>query len=227
VGQRLNTEVRDPDGRWIEIVGIAGDSKYASLGEAPAPVVYVPLEQQHETGVTLYVRTSGAPAGQVGQLRRAIQAIEPNLPVPDIQTVTDTIATGLYAPRMGAMLLSVLGALALLLASLGVYGVLAFSMSRRTREIGIRMALGADRRGVFSLVMREGMGLVGVGLGIGLLASLFAAASIRGFLFDVATYDPTTFAIVALVLVAVALAACYLPARRAMRVEPMVALRDS
>ena len=141
--------------------------------------------------------------------------------------MNDTIATSLYAPRMGAMLLTVFGGLALLLASLGVYGVLAFSISRRTREIGIRMALGADRRRVFGLVIREGMWLVGIGLAIGLGAGLYFSGSIKTFLYDVNTRDVTTFASVPCVLAAVALLACYLPARRAMKVDPMVALRDS
>jgi putative ABC transport system permease protein len=139
----------------------------------------------------------------------------------------DTIGWSLYAPRMGALLLSVFGALALLLAALGVYGVLAFSISRRMREIGIRMALGADKKRVFGLVLREGMWLVAIGLGIGLGAGLYASKWINSFLFDVSTRDVTTFVVVPCVLAAVALLACYLPARRAMRVDPMVALRDS
>jgi predicted permease len=227
IGKRFSTARAGADGPWIEIVGIARDSKYAALNEAPSAVVYVPIAQHHETGVTLYVRASVPPGQLVAQVRREIQAIEPNLPVPDIQTMSDTIGTSLYAPRMGAMLLSVFGALALLLASLGVYGVLAFSISRRTREIGIRMALGADRKRVFGLVLREGMWLVGIGLAIGLGAGLYASKWIKSFLFDVSTRDVTTFVVVPCVLVAVAFFACYLPARRAMRVDPMVALRDS
>jgi putative ABC transport system permease protein len=163
----------------------------------------------------------------VGQIRREIQSIEPNLPVPNVQTLRDTIANSLYAPRMGALLLSVFGGLALLLASLGVYGVLAFSISRRTRELGIRMALGADRRRVFGLVLREGMWLVGVGLAAGLVGGFYASASIQQFLFVVNARDWATFLTVPAVLTAVALLACYLPARRAMRVDPMVALRDA
>ena len=210
-----------------EIVGIARDAKYTSLSETSSPIVYQPLAQQHETGVTLYVRARVPPAQLVPQIRQEIQALEPNLPLPNIQTMNETIGTSLYAPRMGAMLLTIFGALALLLASLGVYGVLAFSISRRTREIGIRMALGADRGRVFGLVIREGMWLVGIGLAIGLAAGLYGSASIKSFLFNVSTHDVATFVTVPCVLATVALLACYLPARRAMRVDPMVALRDS
>jgi putative ABC transport system permease protein len=211
----------------IEIVGVARDSKYAALSEGVSPVVYFPLAQQHETGVTLYVRAAGSPENLVSQLRREIQAIEPNLPVPDVHTVRETVGTSLYVPRMGAILLTVFGGLAMLLAALGVYGVLAFSIARRTREIGIRVALGADRGRVLRLIVREGMTLVVMGLATGLAAGWFGATAIRGFLFDVSPRDVTAFTVVPLILAAVALVACYLPARRAMRVDPMVALRDS
>jgi putative ABC transport system permease protein len=226
IGKRL-TLGNGQSGSWIEIVGVARDSKYATLAEPDVPVLYLPIAQNHETGVTLYVRASVTPASLVAQIRREIQSIEPNLPMPSIQTMNDTIGTSLYAPRMGALLLTVFGGLALLLACLGVYGVLAFSIARRTREIGIRMALGADRRRVFGLVIREGMWLVGVGLAIGLGAALYSATWISTFLYDVSTRDTTTFTAVPLVLVATALLACYLPARRAMRVDPMRALRDA
>ena len=224
IGKRIGPAGSGP---WHEIVGIARDTKYAALSESPSGVLYQPLAQQHETGVTLYVRATGSPAALVSQVRREIQTLEPNLPVPNIQTMTETIGASLYAPRMGAMLLTVFGGLALLLASLGVYGVLAFSISRRTREIGIRMALGADRGRVFGLVIREGMWLVGIGLTIGLIGGLYASESIKRFLFEVSARDLATFVTVPWVLAAVALLACYLPARRAMRVDPMVALRDS
>ena len=216
-----------PNRPWTEIVGVTENTKYAALSEQPAAVLYQPLSQQHETGVTLYVRAAGSPAALVPLIRGEIQALEPNLPVPNIQTMTQTIGTSLYAPRMGAMLMTVFGGLALLLASLGVYGVLAFSISRRTREIGIRMALGADRSRVFGLVIREGMWLVGVGLALGLAGGFYAGESIKRFLFEISARDLTTFVTVPWVLAAVALLACYLPARRAMRVDPMVALRDS
>ena len=226
IGKRLRTVVAQ-DGPWTEIVGIARDTKYATLAETGVPIMYLPIAQNHETGVTLYVRARVAPAGLVPQIRQEVQAIEPNLPLPTIQTMNDTIGASLYAPRMGAMLLTVFGGLALLLACLGVYGVLAFSIARRTREIGIRMALGADRRGVFGLVIREGMWLVGIGLAIGLGGALYASTWIRAFLYDVSSRDFATFTTVPLVLAAMALLACYLPARRAMRVDPIQALRDS
>jgi predicted permease len=227
IGKRFTTGFSNASGQWTEIVGIARNSKYAALSEPSTPVVYMPMTQRHETGVTLYVRASVSPAALVSTIRREIQSLEPNLPVPDIQTMTQTIGTSLYAPRMGAVLLSVFGGLALLLASLGVYAVLAFSISRRTREIGIRIALGANRHGVLGLVLREGMSLVATGLAIGLLAGYFASKWIQGFLFDVSPRDLTTFTVVPCVLAAVALLACYLPARRATRVDPVIALRDS
>jgi predicted permease len=223
IGKRFRTAVT---GSWVEIVGIVKDTKYTSLRETPTSMIFQPVAQQHETGVVLYVRTAGSPALLVPQLRAEVRSLEPNLPLPIVQTMTDTIGASLYAPRMGAVLLTIFGGLALLLASLGVYGVLAFSISRRTREIGIRMALGADRRSVFGLVIREGMWLVGIGLAIGLLGGYYASESIKRFLFEVSARDVTTFATVPWVLAAVALLACYLPARRAMRVDPMVALRD-
>ena len=212
-------------GDWVEIVGVARDSKYAALSEPDRPVVYMPLAQRHETGVVLYVRANGALAPIVSQVRREIQAIEPHLPVPDPLTMGETVATSLYAPRMGAMLLAIFGGLALLLASLGIYGVLSFSIARRTREIGIRVALGADGRRVTALVLREGMSLVGLGLAIGLGAGFYLSESVKAFLFDVSPRDLTTFAIVPCVLVAVALLACYVPARRALRVDPLTALK--
>jgi putative ABC transport system permease protein len=177
--------------------------------------------------MTLYVRAAGSPAALVTQMRREIQALEPNLPLPQVETMRETIAASLYVPRMGAVLLAVFSGLALILASLGVYGVLAFSIARRTREIGIRMALGADRRGVLRLVLREGMTLVAVGLALGLAGGYYASESIRTFLFVVSPQDAATFVVVPCVLVVVALVACYVPARRATRVDPMIALREA
>jgi putative ABC transport system permease protein len=223
VGRRLSST--GPDGPWREIVGVVKDSKYASLLEDRTPFVYFPLSQNHETGMTLHVRASGDPASVVRAVRREIQAIEPNLPVPTIQPMTETIGGSLYVARMGAWLLGVFAGLALLLASIGVYGVLAFSISRRTRELGIRLALGAEARDVFTLVIREGMVLVGAGVVIGLAGGFAGAGTLAQFLYGVSAFDPVTFIAVPSILALVALAACLIPARRAMNVDPTEALR--
>ena len=224
VGARISID--GPAGPWREIVGVVRDSKYGGLSEDAVPVVYVPLAQNHETGMTLYVRASVPPETIAAALRRAINALEPNLPVPAVRTMRETIGTSLYAARMGAWLLGAFGALALLLAVIGIYGVLAFSISRRTREMGIRLALGADSRRVFLLVVRDGMMLVGVGIFIGVVGGLAGARSLSTFLYGVSTSDPVTFAGMVAVLCTVALAACAIPARRAIRVSPVMALRQ-
>jgi len=224
LGKRVS--VNGPQGPWREIVGVVSDTKYLTLGEESTPLVYLPLAQNHETGVTLHVRTSVDPAALIAPVRRELQALEPNLPVPNIQTMRETIGTSLYAARMGALLLTAFGALAMLLAAIGVYGVLAFAVSRRTRELGVRMALGASASDVFALVLREGMLLVALGIAIGLAAAAVGARSLASFLYGVSTNDAAAFLSVPLVLACVALLACYFPARRAMRVDPMVALRS-
>jgi predicted permease len=228
MGRRFSTGVNRATGQphWVEVIGVARDSKYTSLREGDAPVVYLPLSQQHETGVTLYVRAIGSPGAIAPQIRREIQAIEPGLPVLNPRTMGDTVATSLYAPRMGATLLSVFGGLALLLATLGIYAVLAFSIGMRRREIGIRMALGADRRSVTTLVLKEGMALVALGIALGLTLSVGLAESMRRFLFDVSPRDLTTFAVVPALLMGVALVACYLPARKAAKVDPLTVMRS-
>jgi len=223
IGGRISVD--GSGGPWREIVGVVRDSKYSTLSEAAVPVAYLPLSQNHETGMTLYVRASVPPASLAGSLRREIQALEPNLPVPNIRTMAETIGTSLYAARMGAWLLTVFGGLALLLAVIGVYGVLSFSISRRTREMGIRLALGADTHRVFLLVVRDGMSLVAVGVLIGLAGGLAAARAIASSLNGVSSTDLPTFTLAIGLLIAVALVACALPARRAIRVNPITALR--
>ncbi len=216
---------RGQRGPWYEIVGVVGDSKYATLGEEEARMVFMPVAQNHETGMTLYVRTSIPPETVLGSLRREIQALEPNLPVPDIATMSDTVATSLFPARLGAWMIALFGGLALLLAAIGVYGVLSFSIARRTREMGIRLALGAHVSQVFLLVIRDGMTLVGVGVAIGMTAGFLAARSLASFLYGISTSDLATFVVATLVLLTVALVACMIPAKRATAVNPIVALR--
>ena len=214
-----------PQGPWREIVGVVRDSKYGTLGEGTVPIVYLPLAQNHETGMVLYVRAAVPPGSLVAGIRREIQAIEPNLPVPEIDTMAETVGTSLYAPRMGAWLLGIFGLLALLLAAVGIYGVLSFSIARRTREMGIRLALGARTRDVFLLVVRDGMVLVIAGIVIGLAAGLTGAQSLSSLVYGMSAWDPAAFTVVTCLLGAVALLACVVPARRAMRVDPITALR--
>jgi predicted permease len=223
IGARVS--VGGSAGPWREIVGVVRDSKYGTLSEPAVPVAYLPLTQNHETGMFLYVRASVPPASLVGTLRREIQRLDPNLPVPNIRTMTDAIGTSLYAARMGAWLLAVFGGLALVLAVVGIYGVLSFSVSRRTREMGIRLALGADTHRVFLLVVRDGMLLVGGGILIGLAGGLAGARAIASAFPGVPSNDLPTFAVTIALLTTVALIACAIPARRAIRVNPITALR--
>ncbi len=223
---RARVSFNGRQGPWREIVGVVGDSTYAELGEASLPVAYLPVGQNHESGMTLYMRASVPPATLIASLRLEIQELAPNLPVAGIETMTKTIGTSLYAARMGAWLLAGFGGLALLLAAIGIYGVLSFSVARRTREMGIRLALGAAARQVFLSVVRDGMTLVGVVAVVGLIGGFVVARSLAGFLYGVPTSDPATFAGTATILVAIALVACIVPARRAMRVNPITALRS-
>jgi predicted permease len=208
-----------------EIVGIARNSNALFLGEDPRPIIYQPMVQSYLPFVALYVRTAGDPKNLLGTVRSEVQSLDRNLPITNISTMPDLIAQGLWAPRMGAGLLAVFGVLALLLAAIGIYGVLAYSVSQRSHEIGLRMALGAQQRDVLALIMKQGAALIGAGVAVGLVASFALARFISSLLFGVSATDPVTFAGTPLLLAAVALLASYIPARRAAKVDPMIALR--
>jgi predicted permease len=223
LGKRLSFNATQ--GPWREIVGVVGTSKYVSLGENPTPIAYIPLLQNHETGMTLHVRTIGEPSSVAGAIRNEVQSLEKNLPLGNPELMSERVANSLYAARMGAILLAVFGGLALLLASIGLYGVMSFAVSRRTREMGIRMALGARPVDVFRLVLRQGMTLVVIGLVFGLLVAAMVTRLLASFLYGVSTSDALTFTAIPVLLTLVALLACFLPARKATKVEPLVALR--
>lgn len=222
LGQRVS--FRGAQGPWSEIIGVVGDSKYRTLGETARPVTYVPLGQNHETGMTMHVRTSGDPKMIAATVRREIQSLDPNLAV-NLQTLNEVLVASLFAARMGAVLLAIFGSLALLLAGIGLYGVMSYAVSRRTREIGIRMALGAQTGNVLRLVLREGLTLVGGGVSAGLLAAFALTRLVVSFLYGVSALDWMTFVAIPIVLGLVALLASYLPARRAAKVDPIIALR--
>jgi putative ABC transport system permease protein len=223
LGKRLS--FRGAQGPWAEIVGVARDIKYRTLGETPRPTVYVPLLQNHETGMALHVRTIGDPVSVAGAVRREVQALDQNLPVTNLQPMTAVLGSSLFAARMGAVLLAIFGLLALLLAAVGLYGVMSYTVARRTREIGIRMALGAQTGNVLRLVLKEGMALVGGGVAVGLIVAAAVTRLLASFLYGVSPLDAATFAAIPLVLALAALLATYLPARRAAKVDPMIALR--
>ncbi|MBV8206825.1 MAG: ABC transporter permease [Acidobacteria bacterium] len=214
----------------VEVVGIAKDSRTMGLTGPIGPQLYLPLEQHYNGGVgslqTLLVRTAGDPARAVPEIEGLIRSLAPDLPVFDAQPMLRAIDTlnGLLMFEIGAVLAGALGALGLVLSVVGVYGVLSYAASQRTKEIGIRMALGAQPSSILAMVLRQGGVLVGVGLAIGLACALGASRLVGNFL-AVSPMDPMTYAGVTLVLTMVALVACYLPARRTMQVDPMRALR--
>src|SRR6185369_8064180 len=223
LGRRVS--LRGAQGPWSQIVGVARDGKYRTLGESARATVYQPLAQNHETGMALHVRAKGKPASLAESVRREVQSLEPNLAVTNIESMSDVLSASLFAARMGAVLLGIFGLLALLLAAVGLYGVMSYSVARRTREIGIRMALGAGRGNVLRLVLKEGMILVGGGLAAGLIVAAGMTRLLASFLYGVSPLDAITFVAIPITLALVALLANYLPARRATKVDPMEALR--
>jgi len=213
---RLNSS----DSAWIEVVGLAQDGKYRSLGEPPQRHLYL---AGRSSG--LVVHTAGDPHKLVKAIRAAVQKLDPNLPVTGVETMNEHLGFAFYPARMGASLLGLFGTLGLLLAMMGLYGLLAFVVRRRTREVGIRLALGAQSRDVVSLVMRQGVWLVALGMALGLAVAYGVTDLITGMLYGVAGRDLFTFIAVSLLLASVAVLATYIQATHAARVDPMVALR--
>ncbi|HKQ98110.1 MAG TPA: ABC transporter permease [Candidatus Polarisedimenticolia bacterium] len=228
IGHRLMLGDYDPDGAKATIVGVVADVKYSGLDETPRPTMYTTYAQGGSWWPTMYliVRTSLPPEAQAPAVRAAIGTLDPALPVSDLQALRTLVGQSVAEPRFRATLLGMFAAVALLLAAIGIYGILTYAVGRRTREIGLRMALGAARGDVVALVLRQGMALAGAGTLIGILGALGLSRLLSGLLFGVSPADPVTFAGVAFVMVAVAFAACWIPARRAAAVDPMVALRS-
>jgi predicted permease len=208
-----------------EIVGVVATSVLNAVGEDPTPMIYRPIQQEYAPGATLLVRTQSDPASLLGAVRDRVQTLDRGMPLRGTGTVQQNIEAGLWAPRMGAALLSIFGGLALLLAMIGVYGVMSYSVTQRSQELGIRMALGARASDVLLLVLKQGMVLAASGAALGVALALLLGRVVGTLLFGVSGRDPLTLAGVSAVLTLVALLACYIPARRAARVDPLVALR--
>jgi predicted permease len=223
VGRRFNFS--GPEQPYWEVVGVAADGKYESLGEAPRPAFFRPLLRDYNTTVTLVARTATEPRAVVTELRREVQLLDPSLPLFDVKTLSEHMSIPLFPARMAAAALGSFGLLALALAAIGIYGVMSYVVAGRTREIGLRMALGADRRAVLRLIVGQGMALALTGLAAGLVFAFALARLLQGLLYGVSPADPATFAGISLLLALVAFTACYVPARRATRVDPMEALR--
>ncbi|HKQ08473.1 MAG TPA: ABC transporter permease, partial [Blastocatellia bacterium] len=210
----------------IEVIGVVKDSKYQSLTEEARPVAYYPSAQSPGPRGNLIVRFAGAPDRVIPQVRQAIQEVNHNLPIDEVLSLDEQIGRSLTQPKLVARLAAFFGLLALLLACIGLYGVLSYAVARRTNEIGIRMALGAQSRDVLWLMLREALMLVIIGVAVGLAASLAATRTASSLLYNLKPNDPLTITLATLLLLTIAILAGYLPARRAARVDPMVALRD-
>jgi macrolide transport system ATP-binding/permease protein len=210
---------------WLEIVGIAKDVKNRSLSEAPQPFLYLPLLQDYRSNMILVARTAIEPEQMSQSVRAEVAALDPEIPIFDFKTLEEHVGISLYLQRMAATLLSIFGLLALSLAAIGLYGVMAYSVSQRTRELGIRISVGAERRDVFKLILGQGLAMSVVGLLAGLVAALAVTRLTARLLYGISATDPVTFIVIAVLLLGVTLLACYFPARRATKVDPMIALR--
>jgi len=225
IGRRLRVLRRGNQATASEIVGVVRDSKYLSLGEGPTPYLFLPYLQNPQPAMAMQVRTSGNPKDAIAVVRREVEALDPNLPPFNVMLLTENIDISLFPARLGALLLGVFGLLALSIATIGIYGVISYGVSERTREMGIRMALGARAGDVLRLVISQGMWLALIGITLGSALALLSTRVMKSYLYDVSTTDPLTFGGIALLLIGVALLACYIPARRATKVDPLVALR--
>jgi putative ABC transport system permease protein len=225
LGRRLQVAIGGADGMDVEIVGVVGDVKFASLDAETRPAVYVPLPQLSIGLMTYVVRTELEPLSLANSVGTAVRSLDPELPLADVRSMEEVVDATLARPRTVSVLLTAFAIIALVLAGVGVYGVMAYSVSQRTQEIGVRMALGATVESVFRLVMGQALKLVLFGVAAGLLAAALLTRLMETLLFETEPLDPTTFAATAVVLMVVATVASYIPARRGTRIAPTEALR--
>lgn len=211
--------------KHYEVVGVAADGKYVTLGEAPRPYIYRAMRQAEISDRITIARTMGDPRATLASIRSISRQLDPKVPVTSLETVQQETSVSLLLPRAGGAMFGLFGLLGLVLASIGLYGVIAYTVAQRTHEIGIRMALGANPRDISRLVMRRGLGLISMGVALGLAGAFALTRVLSIMLYGISSTDAVTFAGVAIFLILVAMAACYIPTRRAMKVDPMTALR--
>ena len=227
IGKRMKVGGPErPDNPWMEIVGVVGDVKYAGLDVAAEPAYYEHYQQASWSYTYIVIRSSSEPRSLATGVRQTVWSLDKDLPIANMQTMEDLLSESVARPRFRTFVFLVLGTLAIVLAVTGIYGVISYLVSQRTREIGIRVALGAQRRTVLNLIIRQGMSLALIGAAIGLIAAFVLTRLMRGLLYEVEATDPLTFASITILLLLVSLAACWIPARRAAKVDPLVALRD-
>jgi putative ABC transport system permease protein len=224
IGRRFS--ISGVKGPYYEVVGVAKDGSYRILGEKPQLYLYTALTQNYAPNMSLVIRTANDPAGVVSSVRSEIQSMDSSLPLTKIKSVSQLVSQSLLPARMAALLLGIFGLLALILAAAGIYGVTACAVSQRTREIGIRLALGAQRQDILRLIVRDAMVTVAIGIGLGLVFGVSVSQVIRSFIFGILSADVVTFVIIPLILLGVTLLACYVPARRAMRINPIITLKS-
>jgi putative ABC transport system permease protein len=226
IGRRVKFgRLEDEKSPWLEVVGVVGHVKNYGVDEPSRVEIYLPFLQDSVSSFSLLLRTKGDPASLAAPLRAAVRQADPELPTYAVRTLEEILAERTAQRRLAALLISVFASLALVLAAIGIYGVMSYTVSQRTQEIGVRMALGAERTTILGMVLRQGTSLALLGVGIGLLVAFAIGRVIASMLFETSPGDPPTFSLVPVVLFGVAALACYLPARRATRVDPMVALR--
>jgi len=226
IGKRVKFgSLNDPEPPWMQVVGVVGHVKNYGVDQPSRVEIYLPYYQRPASGPTIVLETAGDPASLTAGVREAVKSLDPALPIFAVRTLNEVVASQMAPRRLAVLLISVFSVVALLLAAIGVYGVMSYAVTLRTQEIGIRMALGAGREDIARMVLRFGVRMSFIGVAVGLFAAFGLGQMMAGLLFQTSASDPPTFSIVPILLMGVALIACYVPARRATRVDPLVALR--